>query len=66
VVMKVVTGFYLWGIIATIFFRWSLGERGERSKYRGKLVPSAEALDVMVGAEGSADEASEPQPTPQR
>ncbi len=54
VIMKVVTGFYLWGIIATIFFRWSLGERGEKKKYRGKLVPSAQMLDAMVG-EDAAD-----------
>jgi putative membrane protein len=40
VVMKVISGFYLWGIIAAIFFKWSLGERGEKAKYRGKLVPS--------------------------
>ena len=28
VVMKVVTGFYLWVIIAVIFFRWALRETG--------------------------------------
>lgn len=40
VVMKVITGSYLWVIIAAIFFRWSLGEKGEKKKYRGKLVSS--------------------------
>lgn len=40
IVMKVITGFYLWGIIAAIFFRWSLGSRGSKPKYRGKLVTS--------------------------
>ncbi len=39
--MKVVTGSYLWVIIAVIFFRWTLGERGEKKRYRGKLVTSA-------------------------
>lgn len=39
VMMKVVTGFYLWGIIAVIFFRWALPRRGA-PKYRGKLVSS--------------------------
>jgi putative membrane protein len=38
VVMKVITGFYLWGIIAVIFFRWSLGDRTNKPAYRGKLV----------------------------
>jgi putative membrane protein len=41
VIMKVITGSYLWVIIATIFFKWTLGERSEKAKYRGKLVPSA-------------------------
>lgn len=38
VVMKVIAGFYLWGLIAAVFFRWSMGDRSHRSKYRGKLV----------------------------
>lgn len=38
VIMKVITGFYLWVLIAGIFFKWSLSERGEKAKYRGKLV----------------------------
>jgi putative membrane protein len=38
VVMKVVTGFYLWGIIAVIFFRWATSQRGERVRFRGRLV----------------------------
>lgn len=52
VVMKVISGFYLWGIIAFVFFRWSLGERTEKNKYRGKLVvtqpepPGAGGADV--------------------
>lgn len=41
VIMKVITGSYLWVIIAVIFFRWSFGERGERQKFRGKLVSSS-------------------------
>jgi putative membrane protein len=38
VVMKVLTGFYLWTIIGVVFFRWAFGEKGERQKFRGKLV----------------------------
>ena len=45
VVMKVVTGFYLWVIIAVIFFRWALGDRTNSRKFRGKLVVHESALD---------------------
>jgi len=38
IVMKVITGFYLWGLIGVVFFRWSLGQRGERQRFRGRLV----------------------------
>lgn len=38
IVMKVIAGFYIWGIIASVFFRWSMRDRAHRSKYRGKLV----------------------------
>lgn len=55
VVMKLITGFYLWGIIATIFFRWSLGERAQKQKYRGKLVPSVEMVDAIVSGPPSSD-----------
>ena len=48
VIMKVITGFYLWVLIAAIFFRWSLKERANSVKYRGKLVPSPQAVDEMV------------------
>jgi putative membrane protein len=41
IIMKVISGFYLWIIIAAIFFKWSLNERGEKSKYRGKLVTTS-------------------------
>lgn len=41
VIMKVITGSYLWVIIAIIFFRWSLGSQDEQKKYRGKLVTSS-------------------------
>jgi len=44
VVMKVIAGFYLWGIIAAIFFRWSMGNKSSRSKYRGKLVSSSDGV----------------------
>lgn len=38
IVMKVISGFYIWGIIAVVFFQWSLRDRNHRGKYRGKLV----------------------------
>lgn len=38
--MKIITGFYLWGIIGVIFFKWSLGSKANKSKFRGKLVRS--------------------------
>jgi len=49
--MKVVTGSYLWVIIATIFFRWALGERGEQQRYRGKLVTGTEVVAPGDGGE---------------
>ena len=55
VIMKVITGTYLWVLIAAIFFRWSLKERANTVKYRGKLVPSAELVDRMVN-ESEKDE----------
>lgn len=59
VVMKVISGFYLWGIIAVIFFRWALGGKGA-PKYRGKLVtsggtPVVGAAPDGAGGEGGAD-----------
>lgn len=54
VVMKVVAGSYLWVIIAVIFFKWALGDRGQRSKYRGKLVGSDGS--VVVDGENRADD----------
>lgn len=55
VMMKVVTGFYLWGIIAVIFFKWSLGGKGEkRPKYRGKLVSRDEAIPMDDASAGGA------------
>lgn len=62
VMMKVVTGFYLWGIIAAIFFKWSLGGRGEKkSKFRGKLVTKDgrivdEGEDLLANGAGSAED----------
>ena len=44
IMMKVITGFYLWGIIAVIFFKWSLGDRTNTQKFRGKLVTRADAV----------------------
>lgn len=39
VVMKVIGGFYLWVIIAVLFFKWMKQDDGDSpSKYRGKLV----------------------------
>ncbi len=55
IIMKVISGFYLWFIIAGIFFKWSLNERGEKKKYRGKLVPTAPVLD-------DGEDADQPQP----
>ncbi len=56
VIMKVITGFYLWVLIAGIFFKWSLKERANSVKYRGKLVPSAQAVDEMVNRPAAKDE----------
>ena len=64
VIMKIITGFYLWMIIAYIFFKWSLGERSEKVKYRGKLVPSTPAADPSVDVTDS-DEASDDSDQPQ-
>jgi putative membrane protein len=56
VIMKVITGTYLWVLIAIIFFRWSLSERGERSKYRGKLVRTGPGVpDGSVPGAGERD-----------
>lgn len=68
IVMKVITGFYLWGIIAVIFFRWSLGGRESKQKYRGKLVTSADqsqrnASAAAAGA-ATAQQASDSQAQP--
>ncbi|MFM7069518.1 MAG: cytochrome c oxidase assembly protein, partial [Actinomycetes bacterium] len=54
IVMKVIAGFYLWGIIAFIFFRWSLGERDHRTKYRGRLVPTPPDTEAPADAVPSA------------
>ncbi len=45
IIMKVISGFYLWFIIAGIFFKWSLSERSQTTKYRGKLVTTPTSLD---------------------
>lgn len=57
VFMKVVTGFYLWMIIAAIFFKWAFGDRGQKAKYRGKFVPSANYVDPAL-AEAGAEQAT--------
>jgi putative membrane protein len=59
IIMKVISGFYLWSIIAGIFFKWSLGSRGERQKYRGKLVTTPPVLDDGAGSGVDSDQ---PQP----
>jgi putative membrane protein len=56
VMMKVITGFYLWGIIAVIFFKWALSEKANTPKFRGKLVSS----DGAVKGDGAASSATEP------
>lgn len=53
VIMKVVSGMYLWVLIGTIFFRWSLAERGEKQKYRGKLVTTASAVSSAPSSEST-------------
>lgn len=63
VIMKVITGFYLWVLIGVIFFRWSLRERANSVKYRGKLVPSAELVESMVATPSAAPD---PDPDPSR
>jgi putative membrane protein len=59
VVMKVITGFYLWGIIAVLFFKWALPRKGTTPKYRGKLVtaeggPAHSQRNVSDAASGIA------------
>ncbi len=44
IMMKIITGFYLWGIIGVIFFKWSLNSKANQSKFRGKLVPTEAAV----------------------
>jgi putative membrane protein len=41
VMMKVITGFYLWGLMAVIFFRWTLRDRTHARRYRGRLVTAS-------------------------
>ena len=48
IVMKIIAGFYLWGIIAMIFFQWSLRDRNHTSRYRGKLVERPEPQPETV------------------
>ena len=56
VTMKVIMGFYLWGIIAMIFFKWSLGGKGEeRPKFRGKLVTADQAIPMGDDASSGSD-----------
>ncbi len=60
VIMKIITGSYLWVIIATIFFKWSLNERNEKVKYRGKLVRSdGTVVDERAAAAPGYDKARE-------
>jgi putative membrane protein len=40
IMMKIITGSYLWVIIGVIFFKWSLSSKANQSKFRGKLVPT--------------------------
>ncbi len=54
IIMKVISGFYLWGIIGFIFFRWALTQRGEKQKYRGKLVRSDGTIVDEDGTEHPA------------
>ncbi len=55
IIMKVISGFYLWFIIAAIFFKWSLNERGEKSKYRGKLVTTTGTTGTTVADEADPE-----------
>jgi putative membrane protein len=59
VVMKVIAGFYLWGIIAAIFFKWALSDRGHTSKYRGKLVSSDGTVSSGSSSASSGDSAED-------
>ncbi|MGB3411904.1 MAG: cytochrome c oxidase assembly protein [Microthrixaceae bacterium] len=55
VMMKIITGFYLWGIIAVIFFKWSMGGRKSQPKYRGKLVRPEDAVSNEPKGGSSVD-----------
>ena len=46
-VMKIAGGFYLWGIIIVMFFRWMNSENDQTKKYRGKLVVTAPSGSAM-------------------
>ncbi len=50
-IMKIVGGFYLWGIIVVMFFRW-MNKENDPKGFRGKLVPKT----------GSPKPSPEPQP----
>ena len=56
VMMKVITGFYLWVIIAAIFFKWSMGGRESQPKFRGKLVSQDDAVANTVDLDDSKSE----------
>lgn len=52
VMMKLVTGFYLWTIIGVIFFRWALGGKSNpQPKFRGKLVSRDQAIPMTPDAD---------------
>ena len=54
--MKIITGFYLWGIIGVIFFKWSLGGKANKSKFRGKLVRSDGSIPSGTEAPPQAEQ----------
>ena len=58
--MKVVTGFYLWGIIAVIFFKWSLNTRTNTQRFRGKLVTQADAVSEDPVPSGAGPSRTDP------
>ncbi len=63
VVMKLVGGFFLWGVIVVIFARWSAAEQRKQELER-KARRASRLSDLTTGHVGEAFARSEPRPEP--
>lgn len=66
-IMKIAGGFYLWGIIIVMFFRWMNGENDPRG-FRGTLVPKLvpEQTEPVTVPSGNATRPGPEGPVPTR